>query len=558
MYNSLELEYHLVRDLIKQSNMDSRWFHTGSYSLYSAIKNALMMKSRIKQIMGLGDDYRTEVVTMDPYLLRDNHTYSLFKLFVNCGHVPEIVKYSEATITNAIVTNQWIKGTQKIKLSKFLMREVKREVWADWVADKERIHADDQKNQSLRVWDNFVSALFEEARSMKRSVIVSANPLDFFLASEQCGFESCYAFDGAHANAIIAKLRDDFSFMAFAVDNAEEGYPYYKHGRMWCYLPDNAAGAPRLKLVLGKVYGNISEPQVRAISNHLTNRIAEHYGLESRWVGRSDFDVESKSYPVDHVEGAGHKKNTHEEFSVYFDLDISRYAYHKSLADTSPNPPMLSFNRSICLMCGCDTDHGGAFMCAACEGDKERCASCRDLEPRDDGRIHDDDFYCDTCFHQQFSSCRECCEYHRDDDMTLNESSERVCSDCIDEHYQQCEGCDDYIRNDSGLQYIEVSEQHLCDHCVMSSYTKCDDCDEYENDGDLETGHENGTSTTICRNCRDEKYVKCSDCGDYIHKTEFSRSESVCDGCSPEEVDALDVAVAAMGNLAELSSESAA
>ena len=114
----------------------------------------------------------------------------------------------------------------------------------------------------------FVSALLNDVKQLKMSMMISFNPLDILLPSDfTTGWTSCWATSSAQGNAPTTHARDPYCGIALPVKG--DVYPWTKLGRafLWCSPESVHAGTG---------YGHFTDAQLRAVVEAM---------MRPKWVG---------------------------------------------------------------------------------------------------------------------------------------------------------------------------------------------------------------------------------------------------------------------------------
>jgi hypothetical protein len=136
---------------------------------------------------------------------------------------------------------------------------------------------------------------------------------------------------------------------------------------------------------------------------------------------------------------------------------------------------------------------------------------CYECGNSTDGDYHyNGDYYCDSCYCDNFSSCGSCGETVPTDDITIAEDSrgnqEYYCTDCVRSNSWVCDDC--HIRYTDNVSSYEVNGENLvCENC-LENYYFCENCNKYYSD----------TNNGLCEDCYNEKYGQCVECDEEIEK----------------------------------------
>jgi hypothetical protein len=108
------------------------------------------------------------------------------------------------------------------------------------------------------------------------------------------------------------------------------------------------------------------------------------------------------------------------------------------------------------------------------------CCDCGDIIDDDETRMHDNDIYCESCFHENFTMCDGCNEpYDSDDIITIHDCN--YCPDCYNDRYTECGSCGEIISihntctNDNGDTYCESCFDEADVNTIIHdhNYTPC-------------------------------------------------------------------------------------
>ncbi len=129
-----------------------------------------------------------------------------------------------------------------------------------------------------------------------------------------------------------------------------------------------------------------------------------------------------------------------------------------------------------------------------------KCYNCKNtIDPEEGSQENDGNLYCQSCFDDIFTTCYDCGDSFKTDEM-LYQSGDYYCRSCYDDNFSSCDDCgDDYPIDDL-------------------------------------IGVANGNS--ICQDCRDSNYYSCYECGEIYHEDNCHYCEDcsdyLCDDCWEE------------------------
>jgi len=93
-------------------------------------------------------------------------------------------------------------------------------------------------------------------------------------------------------------------------------------------------------------------------------------------------------------------------------------------------------------------------LCDSC-ADDYYCINCN--EYRKDGKLVDCDYYCSSCYYNNFTTCDDCCCVVDNDEITYVQDR-AICGGCMDDYFF-CESCGDYYHMD------DYGGECLCSDC---------------------------------------------------------------------------------------------
>ena len=302
--------------------------------------------------------------------------------------------------------------------------------------------------------------------------VLSINPLDILGASENSSFSSCLAIDSCHHTATSAYLRDEITIMAFTTDGSK------KLGRQWIYFNGNY-------IIMGNIYGAISSPLQNKIREFIEAKYAKHLQVPNRWVISRDTEISD-----DRVDNCGHNNNSHDDYSVYFDLTVTALR-HKERTSGFENL-YLEFEEGLDKY-GDDTSSGRLGL-----------------------------RYC------------TCCNESIDGESTYTNDGE-VCDYCLNEHYTFCNDCEQYYHENHDMYYIEDLHCYICQNCYdIGNYGYCEITEVYySTDKLVEVIQNDGTIMHVNSDYAEDHYQICDSCGKYHEDplTQIDEDEFICNEC---------------------------
>jgi hypothetical protein len=112
------------------------------------------------------------------------------------------------------------------------------------------------------------------------------------------------------------------------------------------------------------------------------------------------------------------------------------------------------------------------------------CTECSVPHDKEEEGLNDGyDFYCSNCS-QHVDRCENCSAINDRDNLTAVRGGDLVCENCCAANYSSCNDCDEYVKDDD---VSRIDDETVCDRCRDRSYIFCDDCNEYYHEN---SGHE--------------------------------------------------------------------
>lgn len=138
-----------------------------------------------------------------------------------------------------------------------------------------------------------------------------------------------------------------------------------------------------------------------------------------------------------------------------------------------------------CINCGDFIDEYNVYRsedgndyCESCYHDIfTTCCHCDQETSIDDARYYDGDYYCRDCFDERFSSCEKCHEIIPIDELTtLSDTGICVCYSCLNLIATKCNGCDEFFKRSLSMVKAEDENCYYCCECAKHALTKCEKC----------------------------------------------------------------------------------
>ncbi len=156
-------------------------------------------------------------------------------------------------------------------------------------------------------------------------------------------------------------------------------------------------------------------------------------------------------------------------------------------------------------------DDDKEFICDCQNGSHSsscpECINCGGEANPDYSYTHEEEIWCENCFHDTFTACG-CCEDTTPLEDTYHIESEciDVCQSCLDYYFTLCKDCDDSFRGEGS------EEDGICGKCIDDYYV-CNQCGELTHSDDITHTPDD---EAYCNDCFADLYVVCSGCDTYI------------------------------------------
>lgn len=417
-------------------------------------------KKRFSWLFGDQDRIKLSISDLDAADFFFSHNQDFKNLYHETN---EFLKKTNSPLVSrdlemAIFKNRIQYQKNQFKFSKFYNRHVKTEEMSEF------------NFQSF--YDKFKTA----------ECILSIHPLDFLGASANASFSSCLSINSCHHAGCSAYLRDDYTIIAFTTIDGR------KLGRQWLYFDG-------YYMIMGNIYGCITLPMQNMIRELVEEKYAQYLRVPNKWIVSRD-----KSISEDWVNNCGHGSNDHEDYSVYFDLDVNARIRHKEKTSNFGDL-YLDFQDGLDKY-GDDTNSGhiGLNYCA-------------------------------------------CCDASIEGESTYTEDGE-VCDYCLNEHYTFCYECDRYFYEEHTMYYIENEDHYICESCYDNGdYGYCEMTEAYyTSDNLVELIQSDGTIISVYKDYAEEHYHICDICGKYHEEplTQIPDEQLVCNKCLKDDYELVD------------------
>lgn len=356
---------------------------------------------------------------------------------------------------------------------------------------------------------------------IKRHTILSINPLDYLTMSFGNSWASCHTIDktnkrnmpnsyqGMYSSGTISYMLDGSSIVMYTVDgdyNGDEFYnqpkinrcmfhysfPYLVQGRMY---PQDNDGCSEIytefRNIIQKVMSDVgnfpnlwknekgTEAASKAIISEGTHyRDYYHFnncnlstlkGEEDKpiiqfVVGHDPIcidcgEIHTKTnninccqvdYECDDCGRELSEENAIEVSGNYYCRECVRYCYHCEEYHRDEEHWIEGIGEYVCDYCA--RESGEYFFCEDCE----RWFSVND------GQYIDDEYICESCYENRYTTCDECGCIVARSEVTYIDGND-YCEDCVGRLFVTCDECGDYIRREE--IHVHENGKEYCDGC---------------------------------------------------------------------------------------------
>lgn len=264
-----------------------------------------------------------------------------------------------------------------------------------------------------------------------RQVYFSTSLNDFLLMSDGNSWRSChYLKDGRYRTGTLSYALDETTFLAFELNS--EGKKIFRQ----CIHTSEE------DLIQSRAYGDLPYDLQLAIGKALFKAL----GREGRIL--TEYDVSSYFK------------------TCYASLHFPDYHYYDVIPYSIDLPLVYSEGKGIigspapCLQCGDMNSQEDDFNCCDCTN-LYICPHCRDQVDINDTYWVNDERFCSDCV----SYCESCNEYFLTDDMQQHRvgyRTEYYCDSCYWDNFSECEHCGEIVPIDD---IREHEDSYYCNSC---------------------------------------------------------------------------------------------
>lgn len=185
----------------------------------------------------------------------------------------------------------------------------------------------------------------------------------------------------------------------------------------------------------------------------------------------------------------------------------------------------------------------GRIVCNQCAGLYKPRVKCGEAFPRNSLEVVDQIGYvCPDCleageFEDTHEKCESCDIWYASENMQEH-AGEWYCEDCFHDNFSWCEQCEEYFPENGAIVIAGRRDTHVfCSpSCARDhGFERCDDCGDWHNPDNEGTVTASGND--ICGECYDRHYFSCEDCGEVYHiEDAVGRDGSYyCESCDSGE-----------------------
>lgn len=331
-------------------------------------------------------------------------------------------------------------------------------------------------------------------------LVVSANPVDILMMSEECGYTSCHSVGGQYSTGTVQYALMPEVWIAYYFERIRDGIPY-KLWRRLLYLDIKRGNA-----VFSRLYGN-----------------------EYLWVQRKAEDmvidllkIRGKKYEVQVLYGSPAEvlRGVADE---HFYMDVGHANVH---IKSSPDKVVLVPARVECLVCSYQRVETGTFgLCASCVGESMVCSRCGSQVDEGISHVVDGELLCSYCFDEDYVYCERCgdVEYRQDSYVVYDQV---LCERCFNRLCTRCDKCDEPLFKEDATMVVGYE---YCPGCVEEYVVDCEECGKLL-DRD-EDALEMWNGGYLCNRCASLTAVMCQECELYVLR-EDSDEEERCPSCA--------------------------
>lgn len=290
-------------------------------------------------------------------------------------------------------------------------------------------------------------------KTIKRRIVLSLNPLDYFTMSFGNSWSSCHTIDkenmrdmphgynGMYSSGTMSYMLDCASMVMYTVDQKYAGNEYWTQDKitrqMYHYDED--------KLIQSRLYpqsnDNYSEVEYKEYAKVVKTILSFVFAINGNW---------NSARGVGAIEDYVNSEGTHYRDYCNFNNCTLNYPgedINTNIFTVGADP--------ICIRCGERHNIKHTIDCCSIP----RCKCCgRRIEDEDDIYTIDGEIYCNHCVFY----CEVCEKYHVGKPTYIRSEYANVCDTCLNEYYEKCEECGEYVKKSKIYTY---KGKKLCRRC---------------------------------------------------------------------------------------------
>ena len=485
------------------------------------VKNVLYDRY-IDKYMEVKNDINPQDVTDDIYMCTRNNRWGYYKLLKEdykvVQDVSNIFNIINREIYDGLITETMENKIKELNNTFHIHKGMKATRYIGKMCRELKIDEDSDYNSRFTAFCDAYSP-----KRMKRTTVLSWNPVDYLRMSMGNSWASCHTIDvndndsgygGMYCGGTESYMLDGTSLIFYTVDSDYNGTEYelqpkiercmfhidpeknfFIQSRMYPQCNDSASG----------IYKSVREVVQKIV--------AESWNIDNYWILSKGT---SKCCNLIISKGVHYR-----DYQYFEEANVS---YNKSVPDVKAKAKKITVGHSgICITCGKIHNNSDSIAC------KE---------------------------HSQHNTCYECGCYISEDEMYYCESTgEYYCGDCV----TYCDCCEEYYPND---QITEVDGYgYVCEGCIEYSdnFVRCDYCGKIifiDSCDMIRTQDGNYYCDTSCAEYDYYRYVEsedeyyhiddveyCDECCCWVLNDEYDDEYGMCVECAKNLNNDLDKAV---------------
>jgi len=338
-------------------------------------------------------------------------------------------------------------------------------------------------------------------------IVLSADPVDYLLASNGNSWATCYYpnyddgdYHGMYSGGTWSYMNDTCTLVEYSVtdiDADEIAWEGKINRQMVMYDIDHN------RLAFSRLYPQCCDSgeseMYKTFRTFGQRLISELFSVPNYW---RTFWYECHTQPDEFV--------TSDYYTGYNDLGYFRTAVCYNVNQCPEGMDFLKANREELFDDGESCEYGGPIYCPDC-GD----------EFSGGGEVR---YICDSCDCAQGRTC-DCCGYRYDDDDMVysNYDNQWLCYDCrfyddyTDEYYNEQEHDFETVYGRYGDErHVDVAIEQAISN---GDWFRCEHCGEVY-DSNYCSPYEDDNGNVYCEDCFDKLFVTCDECGCIVERND--------------------------------------